>query len=183
MVALAGAAEIFSAIGERDAVRAGAAEGQGGLDGGLHLAGRAGADGVANGDFMTTDLIELARQHADLVRALEVEPEDPVSVDPGPVLHLRARPVAERRLFGPDDLETMKQVRSAFDGEATFITGGTMIGGKVSRPNQQLGTDIQGGQTHHLVKGDVITIAAGTPHWFTNIEGQITEFSLHLPVN
>ena len=36
------------------------------------------------------------------------------------------------------------------DGEATFVTGGTMIGGRVSRPNQQLGTDINGGQTHHL---------------------------------
>ena len=39
---------------------------------------------------------------------LEVEPEDPVSVEPGPVLHLRARPVAERRLFGPDDLESRR---------------------------------------------------------------------------
>src|SRR5436190_11880813 len=42
------------------------------------------------------------------------------------------------------------------DGEATFVTGGTMIGGRVSRPNQQLGTDINGGQTHHLTKGDVV---------------------------
>jgi len=42
------------------------------------------------------------------------------------------------------------------DGTATFVTGGTMVGGKETRPNQMLGTDIQGGQTHHLKKGDFI---------------------------
>jgi quercetin dioxygenase-like cupin family protein len=62
------------------------------------------------------------------------------------------------------------------DGEATFLTGGTMIGGRVTRPNQQLGTDIQGGQTHHLSKGDVITIPAGTPHWFKEVTKPITYY-------
>src|SRR5215831_16890395 len=46
------------------------------------------------------------------------------------------------------------------DGSATFVTGGTMVGGKVSRANQQVGTDITGGETHQLTKGDVITIPA-----------------------
>ena len=52
------------------------------------------------------------------------------------------------------------------DGSATFVTGGTMVGGKEARPNQMLGTDIQGGQTHQLKKGDFISIPAGVPHWF-----------------
>jgi len=60
------------------------------------------------------------------------------------------------------------------DGEATFVTDGTMVGGRVSRPNQQLGTDIQGGKVHHLVKGDVITIPAGVPHWFKEIIKPVT---------
>ncbi len=55
------------------------------------------------------------------------------------------------------------------DGEATFVTGGTMIGGKLTRPGQWLGTEIQGGETHHLTKGDVIVIPAGTPHWFKEV--------------
>jgi mannose-6-phosphate isomerase-like protein (cupin superfamily) len=50
------------------------------------------------------------------------------------------------------------------DGEATIVTGGTMVGGKGSRPNQQLGTSINGGETRHLAKGDVIVIPAGVPH-------------------
>ena len=64
------------------------------------------------------------------------------------------------------------------DGEATFITGGTMIGGKSSRPNQLLGTDIQGGETHHLTKGDVIVIPAGVPHWFKAVPQSIQYFTV-----
>jgi len=55
------------------------------------------------------------------------------------------------------------------EGEATFVTGGKMIGGKESRPNQLLGTDIEGGQVHRLKKGDFIAIPAGTPHWFKEV--------------
>ena len=35
--------------------------------------------------------------------------------------------------------------------------------------DQLLGTDIQGGQTHQLKKGDFITIPAGIPHWFKDV--------------
>ena len=62
------------------------------------------------------------------------------------------------------------------DGEATFVTGGTMIGGRISRPNQQLGESIQGGQTYRLSKGDVIIIRAGTPHWFKQVPRSITYY-------
>ena len=62
------------------------------------------------------------------------------------------------------------------DGEATFVTGGTMIGGKVPRPGQWLGTDIQGGESHQLAKGDVIVIPAGTPHWFKAMPGTISYY-------
>lgn len=55
------------------------------------------------------------------------------------------------------------------DGEATFVTGGKMIGGKQTKPLQWAGTNIEGGVTHHLSKGDVITIPAGTPHWFKEV--------------
>ena len=55
------------------------------------------------------------------------------------------------------------------DGSATFVTGGTMVGGKETRPNQMLGTDITGGQTHQLKKGDFISIPAGLPHWFKEV--------------
>jgi len=62
------------------------------------------------------------------------------------------------------------------DGEATFVTGGTMVGGKMSKAGQWLGTDITGGESHHLVKGDVITIPAGMPHWFKEVPKSVSYY-------
>ena len=62
------------------------------------------------------------------------------------------------------------------DGEATFVTGGKMIDGKLNRPGQYLGKEIQGGESHHLVKGDVIVVPAGTPHWFKEVPGTVSYF-------
>ena len=43
------------------------------------------------------------------------------------------------------DKET--DVMHIIEGEATFVTGGTMVGGKMTKPGQMRGTDIKGGQT------------------------------------
>jgi mannose-6-phosphate isomerase-like protein (cupin superfamily) len=62
------------------------------------------------------------------------------------------------------------------DGTATFVTGGTMIGGKDTRPGQHLGTNIEGGEAHELSKGDVVVVPAGTPHWFKTVPTQVSYF-------
>jgi glc operon protein GlcG len=62
------------------------------------------------------------------------------------------------------------------DGEATFVTGGTMVGGKTTKVGQMLGSDIQGGETHHLSKGDVIVVPSGTPHWFKEVPASISYY-------
>jgi quercetin dioxygenase-like cupin family protein len=62
------------------------------------------------------------------------------------------------------------------EGEATFVTGGTMMGGKVTKAGQSLGTDIKGGDTHHLTKGDVIVVPAGVPHWFKEVPSTISYY-------
>jgi uncharacterized RmlC-like cupin family protein len=62
------------------------------------------------------------------------------------------------------------------DGEATFVTGGTIIGGKMTKPGQSLGTDIKGGDTHHLAKGDVIVVPAGVPHWFKEVPHSVSYY-------
>ena len=82
--------------------------------------------------------------------------------------------VAQRT--APGQVEVHEKETDIFyitEGEATFITGGKMLGGKLSRPAQWLGTDIEGGVTHHLTKGDIITIPAGTPHWFKEVKTPI----------
>jgi quercetin dioxygenase-like cupin family protein len=80
---------------------------------------------------------------------------------------------------GPGQVEVHDKETDTFyvlDGEATFVTGGTMVGGKVTAPNQQRGTDIRGGEVHHLSKGDVIAIPAGIPHWFKEVQPPFTYY-------
>lgn len=62
------------------------------------------------------------------------------------------------------------------DGAATFVTGGTMVGGNTTKPGQLVGSDIKGGQTNHLTKGDVIVVPAGTPHWFKEVPQSISYY-------
>lgn len=80
---------------------------------------------------------------------------------------------------GPGQVEVHEKETDTFyvlDGAATFVTGGTMVGGKVTAPNQQRGTDIRGGDVHHLSKGDVIAIPAGIPHWFKEVQQPFTYY-------
>lgn len=80
---------------------------------------------------------------------------------------------------GPGQVEMHQKETDVFymlEGEATFLTGGTMIGAKEVRPGQFLGKEIQGGETHHLKKGDVIVIPAGTPHWFKTLTPPVNYF-------
>ena len=66
--------------------------------------------------------------------------------------------------------------RTILEGEATIVTGGTMIGGKQTGPGQVRGTSIEGGQVQRLTKGDVIVIPAGTPHWFTEVPNSVSYY-------
>jgi mannose-6-phosphate isomerase-like protein (cupin superfamily) len=73
------------------------------------------------------------------------------------------------RRMGPGQVEVHEKETDIFyvlEGEATFVTGGTVVGGKTTGPGEIRGTDIQGGDTVQLTKGDVIVIPAGMPHWF-----------------
>ena len=62
------------------------------------------------------------------------------------------------------------------EGEATFVTGGTGVDMKSNRPGQWLGSDIKGGETHHLTKGDVIVVPAGVPHWFKEVPNSVSYY-------
>jgi mannose-6-phosphate isomerase-like protein (cupin superfamily) len=68
------------------------------------------------------------------------------------------------------------------DGEATFVTGGTLINPKVISPGQTRAEGIEGGQSHRLAKGDVITIPANTPHWWkdTSATGSVGYYAVNI---
>jgi mannose-6-phosphate isomerase-like protein (cupin superfamily) len=88
----------------------------------------------------------------------------PIVSDPGLLV------LANRRAAGAVEYhEHTNHIFILVDGEATFIVGGTMVGAKRTSPDQMTATSIDGGETFHLSKGDVITIPAKTPHWWKEI--------------
>jgi glc operon protein GlcG len=62
------------------------------------------------------------------------------------------------------------------DGSATLVTGGKAIGTKEITPNEIRGSKIEGGEEHHISKGDVIVIPNGVPHQFTAVTGELHYF-------
>jgi mannose-6-phosphate isomerase-like protein (cupin superfamily) len=81
--------------------------------------------------------------------------------------------LANRR--GAGEVEVHAKTNHVFiivEGEATLVTGGTLVGARQTAPDQTRAASVQGGEAHHLAKGDVITIPAKTPHWFKEVTTQ-----------
>jgi len=55
------------------------------------------------------------------------------------------------------------------DGMATFVTGGALVEPRNIAADEIRGKEISGGEMRKLVKGDVIIVPAGTPHWFKEV--------------
>src|SRR6185436_5604104 len=78
--------------------------------------------------------------------------------------------LAQRRSAGEVEVhEKTNHVFIIVEGEATFVTGGTLVGVRDTAPGQRRAPSVTGGEVHHLTKGDVITIPAKTPHWFKEV--------------
>lgn len=61
-------------------------------------------------------------------------------------------------------------------GSATYVTGGTLVDGKTTEPNEIRGASIEGGDTREISKGDVIVVPNNTPHWFKGVSALCTYF-------
>ncbi len=67
-------------------------------------------------------------------------------------------------------------------GAGNIITGGTLVDGKQINAYNMSGPSIAGGQDHNVVKGDMILIAANTPHQVTPSGGApIVLMTMHVP--
>jgi mannose-6-phosphate isomerase-like protein (cupin superfamily) len=55
-------------------------------------------------------------------------------------------------------------------GSATVVTGGTVIGGGTVAADEIRGASIEGGTQQQLVRGDVLVVPNGVPHWFTRVD-------------
>src|SRR5882724_6509293 len=64
------------------------------------------------------------------------------------------------------------------EGTAAFVTGGTAVETKEIAPNEIRGSRIEGGNTRQLVKGDVIIVPTGVPHWFKEVGGTLLYYTI-----
>jgi glc operon protein GlcG len=75
---------------------------------------------------------------------------------------------AEPGLVEVHEYET--DVVYVLEGEATFVTGGRLLDGKVIAPGEIRGSQLEGGNVQQLAPGDVVVVPRGTPHWFRAIQ-------------
>ena len=59
------------------------------------------------------------------------------------------------------------------EGSATLVTGGTAIEPKTIAPDEIRGKEIQGGESRHIGKGDVVVIPNSVPHWFKQVDAPL----------
>lgn len=57
------------------------------------------------------------------------------------------------------------------EGSATLVTGGRVVAPKTVAEDEIRGTAVEGGETRALVKGDVLVVPNGVPHWFRQVDG------------
>jgi mannose-6-phosphate isomerase-like protein (cupin superfamily) len=109
--------------------------------------------------------------------AVTYVPHDKVAaimVKGGPIIHDPGLNIlANRRgASGAEMHEKTNHIFIIVEGEATIVVGGTLVDAKQGKAGQWSAPSIQGGQTYHLTKGDVITIPAKTPHWWKEVPTQ-----------
>jgi len=77
--------------------------------------------------------------------------------------------------------ETEAELFYVIDGAGMFVTGGQLVDGQRTNPENQTGKSISGGTSARVAKGDFMIVPQGTPHWFSAVDGSITLMSIHLP--
>jgi mannose-6-phosphate isomerase-like protein (cupin superfamily) len=85
--------------------------------------------------------------------------------------------IAIRKATGNAELhETQNDVFFVVSGEATLITGGTLVNPQLTEPHEFEGNTIQGGKRTRLAAGDVVHIPFKVPHQLIVEKGKEFEY-------
>jgi glc operon protein GlcG len=90
-----------------------------------------------------------------------------------PLLEVTDYKIHASRRDGPGIAEIHTRdtdIAYVLEGSATLVTGGTPVDVKPVGPEELRGSAINGGVTRELVKGDVVVIPNGLPHWFKEVK-------------
>ncbi len=66
------------------------------------------------------------------------------------------------------------------EGEATLVTGGTVLDPVTVEPHEIRGTQINGGESRHLRPGDIVVIPHGEPHWFKDVKAPVIYLAIKI---
>ena len=85
--------------------------------------------------------------------------------------HYRINVVQRTKAQGAIAHPGFLEVHHIIDGAGTLVTGGAIVrpaGGSAGSAT------IEGGQSRHVAKGDVVLVPPGAPHWYKDLEGTLT---------
>ena len=126
---------------------------------------------------------------AQIQAFLKALPRDAVSDRPIRVVDVGGYRVGVYGVFRPKSARQqatfhqtkVTEIYQMLDGAATLVTGGSIVdpvntsaAAKSIGHSSVVGPSIQGGVSRRLAKGDVVIIPGGTPHWWSNLETDIT---------
>jgi mannose-6-phosphate isomerase-like protein (cupin superfamily) len=85
--------------------------------------------------------------------------------------------IAIRKATGNAELhETQNDVFFIVSGEATLVSGGTLVDRKLTEPHEYEGKSIEGGDSVKLTAGDVVHIPFNVPHQLIVEKGKEVEY-------
>jgi len=64
------------------------------------------------------------------------------------------------------------------EGTATLVTGGEVVNGKETAPDERRGETITSGKEQRVAKGDIITIPNGVPHMFKDVKAPFVYYTV-----
>ncbi|HEX9723795.1 MAG TPA: hypothetical protein VGC53_05890 [Vicinamibacteria bacterium] len=96
-------------------------------------------------------------------------------------------------LVGGASHDTVTEVYHVLEGAGTLVTGGALVAPErrdekastvvtINGPGIS-GKGIEGGVRRRIAKGDVVIIPAGTPHWFPEVQEDITYIVVRVDPN
>jgi len=70
---------------------------------------------------------------------------------------------------------TMSEIYYMLEGAGTLVTGGTLASERRTSGSITVrGSRIDGGVSRHVAKGDVVIIPGRLPHWWSNMDGDMS---------
>ena len=92
----------------------------------------------------------------------------------GPLLATNNFKVMALRRDKPGEVEIHDSDTDIFyvlEGSANLVIGGTATDPRKTAPGETRAKSINGGDSRHVVRGDVVVIPNGVPHWFNEVNG------------